>query len=180
LDLEEIRFQSDRLALDGISGRLSWQVDQELLDAQFSWQEAGVGSASFGASLSTATSAGTMELRYILQGLDEAVEAVLEFERGKTGINFPEFIVSFDQQKVTGSGCLKTEEETSLHLMMASDFIDADRLGSLLPGGAGTGPGTGSAFPLDLNVRLAVLEVHAAGAIALNTEISIGRQPDCN
>jgi len=180
LDIEEIRLQADRLALDGISGRLSWQVDQELLDAQLSWQDSGVGSASIAASLSTATSAGTMELRYIPQGLDEAVEAVLEFERGKTSINFPEFIVSFDQQKVTGSGCLKTEEETSLHLMMASDFIDADRLGSLLPGGAGTGSGTGSAFPLDLNVRLAVLEVHAAGAIALNTEISIGRQPDCN
>ena len=180
LDFEEISFHTDQLALDGIDGRLSWQVDQEMLHSQLSWQRADVGSASFSAQLSTATSAGMVELMYVPTGLDEAVEAVLEFQLGEMGVNFPQLLVSFDQQKAAGNGCLMTGEKPSLHLVMASDFIDADRLASLMPGDSGPGSGTGTSFPVDLNVRLAVQEVHTAGAVAEKAEISIGQQPDCS
>jgi hypothetical protein len=186
LDLEELKLQLDSLILEGISGQMSWQPGQEFLQADLSWsglspQSAGTDSARLSFNLSSETLAGSIELEYLQAGQDEVLEAALEFRPAEQGIAIPLAGISFAGMNVSGSGCLLTREEPSLHLKMSSRRIDVERLESLLPGdtGAGTGFG-GDDFPIDLNLTLSVQEILAAGATVREAELSIGGRPDCS
>jgi len=120
-----------------------------------------------------------LEFSYTGEGQSDALDAELSFERRERGLNFPEISASFGDQQTIGNGCFLAEESSSLHLLMASDYIDVEKLDSLMPGDSSMASGSGDDLPVELNVKLIVQEIHAAGAIARNVEISLGRQPDC-
>jgi len=182
--LEALSFESDALVLDGINGRLSWQDEQKLLEGQLSWEETGLGSADLTARMSTATDRGTMELEYVGAGQAQALLSRLDFQQQERGVYFPEILLTLGDQKATGSGCLLTDEGTSVHLLMAAEFIDLEQWASLMPAVAGDGAamatGTGTELPIDINFKLNVEELLAAGAIVKSAEISSGQATDCS
>jgi hypothetical protein len=180
LEIDALNFKSEALILHGINGRLSWQMAGQLLDGQLSWQEPGLGSARLTSRLSIASNEGHLEFSFTGEGQSHTLDASLNFERREKGLYFPEISASFGAQQTTGNGCYLAQETSSLHLLMASDYIDVEKLDSLIPGDSGMASGLGDDLPVELNVKLAVQEIHAAGAIARNVEISLGRQPDCS
>ena len=93
--------------------------------------------------------------------------------------SFPEIFATFADQQLIGTGCLLLEDNISLHLLLNSDFIDLEKLQSLNPGDSGIASDSGNDFPVELNIKLIVQEIHAAGVIVRDAEIILGRQPDC-
>jgi len=179
LEIDALNFKSEALILHGINGRLSWQMAGQLLDGQLSWQEPGLGSASLTSRLAIASNEGHLEFSFTGEGQSHTLDALLNFERREKGLSFPEISASFGDQQTTGNGCFLAQETSSLHLLMTSDYIDVEKLDSLIPGDSGMASGSGDDLAVELNLKLAVQEIHAAGAIARNVEISLGRQPDC-
>ena len=180
LELDSLNFDSEALTLHGINGRMSWHVAGESLDGQLSWQEPGLGSAILSSRLSTASNDGRVEVRYSGEGQSQELEAVLNFERRAEGLYFPEIFASFADQQLIGTGCFLLGEKGSLHLLLTSDFIDLEKLNSLNPGDSGIASDSGNELPVELNVKLIVQEIHAAGAIIRDAEIILGRQADCD
>lgn len=179
LELEALDFNSGDLKLRGITGQLSWQIGEQLLDGQFSWQKPGLGSARLTGHFSAASNGGRVAARYSGEEQDQVLEASLDFERREQGIYFPELLVLLGDQQLGGSGCLQTEDKQSLHLLMSSDFIDLGKLESMIPNDSVKGMDGGNNFPLEINLKLTVQELHAAGAIVRDADISLGQHPDC-
>jgi hypothetical protein len=165
---------------------LSWQAGQELLEAALSWSgflssSSSLDSADLAFRLSSETLAGAIDVKYLQSGQEGALEANLEFKPAVQGFAIPRAGLSFAGMSVNGSGCLLTQDEPSLHMMMSSSSVDLDKLSSLMPGEAGNLTEAGEVdFPLALNVRLSVQEILAAGATVRDAEISVGQQPDCS
>jgi hypothetical protein len=180
LDFEALNIDSGAITLRGINGSLSWHAARQIVQGQFSWQESGLGSAALVSHLSTSTTEGRVEFSYTGEGQSQTLSALLDFEQHETGLFFPQIVASFGTQQASGNGCFLTGENGSLHLSMASDFIDLEVLESLYPGEAGFGSGAGEDLPVELNVKLIVQEIHAAGAVVRDAEISLGQEPDCD
>ena len=180
LELDALNFNSEALTLQGINGRMSWHLAGDSLEGQFSWQEPGLGSANLSSRLSTASNEGQVEFTYTGEGQSQDLEAVLNFERRAEGLYFPEIFATFADQQLIGTGCLLLEDNSSLHLLLNSDFIDLEKLQSLNPGDSGIASDSGNDFPVELNIKLIVQEIHAAGVIVRDAEIILGRQPDCD
>jgi len=183
VDLESLELISESLELSGIHGQITWQGVQELLNGQLAWEDPALGSGHLTVNLYPATSAGTVELEFAPAAQDQALNTRLNFESKKQDIFLDELLLSFGDQEVTGRGCLLTAESRALHLSLNSEFIDIEALNSLFPDGSGPGSGMGSDMrddlPVDLNVKLTIGELHIAGAIVHDAEISLGQPAQC-
>ena len=179
VDLGSLELNSENLKLSGIHGQMTWQGEQEWLNGQLAWEDPAMGSGHLKFDWYPATSGGTVEFGFTPAAQGQDLNARLNFESKQQGIFLDEILLSFGDQEVTGMGCLLTDESRALHLSLNSEFIDIEALNSLLPDGSGIGSDKQDDLPVDLNVELTIGEMHVAGAIVHDAEISLGQVAQC-
>ncbi len=182
LELLELGVESAVAELQGINGHLSWSADSRLLTAELVWPGDGRGPLRLSSSHSTASYKGDVRLEYAGVGMDVLAIELVGMEAAGQGIDFPAIQVSLGSQQVTGSGCLLTEEPVSLNFLLESEYLDLDQIGPLFAGGGsqtGDAPEMPLELPIEVNGLLSAREVHSAGVTAYQSEIRIGRDPDC-
>lgn len=181
LELQSLKFESGATVMEGITGRLSWQAEPGLFETDLTWLENGIGSARLSSSHSTPSFNGTMELEYATDGMDVLTVIALEMEPAEQGIDFPAIRAALGSQQLTGRACLLTEKPGSLNLVMTSDYLDLDQMETLIAGGTDAQSfNPADHIPIEMNILFSARELHAGGAIAYNSEIRMGREPDCS
>jgi len=178
VEIEEFKIESETQTLEGITGDISWRPEQQLLETRLAWQGDGVGAFQLSGSLHTAAVNGSIAMDFLAPGIATPLRTQLDFTRQAKGIEFPSIQLSFDDQRVAGSGCLLSENKWALNLDLTSDYVNLDQLKPLYSGAGAGGDKAGLTF--ELNFAFSALEAHAGGAVVRNTVISTGKQPDCS
>jgi len=100
------------------------------------------------------------------------------------GLRIQGLRLAADPLRVEGEGCLLTGERPALHLELTADRVDGDALpdlAALTSGAASEGAGQAMEWPagMDFNLRFAVGELLAGGAVARQAVLRLGGEPDC-
>jgi hypothetical protein len=171
------------------SGSLTWIPAGSAVELSAAGTGAWPGEIRLDAGASLANGSGELEVVWsggpVASGSASPPRLSLAYTSAPAGLGLHGVRLAVDPLLIAGDGCLLTNGRPALNLDLAAERLDIDALpdfAALTAPGQPTDEGesgSGGTAGLDLNVRLAVEELLAGGAVARQAVLKLGGEPDC-